>query len=157
MDTANNMKGPRDSAFISYCREDAGYLEELHTHLRPYERTGKIKFWDDTKMEPGERWRKALDDALQSAKVAVFLVSAELLASDFIAKKELPVLLGAAEHEEVVIISVILRPSAFRASPLSEFQTANDPSEEPLCNVSVGRRNEIWMKLAYQIKNILRL
>jgi internalin A len=146
----------RSGTFISYSRADAKYLDELHNHLAPYVRAGKINFWDDTKILPGSRWSDEISKALQSAKVAVFLVSAEFLASSFIARRELPPLLHAAEHEGAVILSVILRPCAFQISPLSAFQSINAPSE-PLCDMKVGRRNKVWLKLAEQIKNALEL
>ncbi|GHO96608.1 hypothetical protein KSF_066560 [Reticulibacter mediterranei] len=160
MDERNTGQEPsrfvRDKAFISYSRSDAKYLSELHAHLKFHTRNGMINFWDDTMIKPGERWSEKITHGLQSAKVAVFLVSAEFLASDFIATRELPPLLTAAAQEGVVILSVILSPSAFKYSPLAQFQTVNVPSN-PLSAMTKGQRQAVWVSVAESIKEALKL
>ena len=147
-------KSARTSVFISYSRTDKKYLKELHAHLAYYVRNEMISFWDDTMIKPGTQWREEIRKGLQSAKVAVLLVSAEFLASDFIANNELPPLLTAAAEEGVVILSVILRPSAFKHSALAQIQAVNVPSN-PLCAMTRGKRDEVWAKVAEYIKDAL--
>jgi hypothetical protein len=139
---------PRKGAFISYSRKDKRYLDELHAQLAHFVRARLITFWDDSMIEPGKRWFDEIQAAIQAAKVAVFLVSPEFLASEFIARKELPPLLAAASQEGTLILSIILRPCPFQLTALSDFQTVNLPSR-PLSDMKTrGERDKVWLKVA---------
>ncbi len=120
----------RTKLFISYSHADTEWLERLQVHLKPLEREGRLERWDDTRIAPGEKWHQAIRDAIASAKVAVLLVSADFLASDFIATDELPPLLTAAEQDGAVVLPLILSPSWFERMPrLAQFQSVNPPSK----------------------------
>lgn len=120
----------RQQVFISYAHADAKWLKRLQTHLKPLERAKQIDRWDDTRIKMTADWREEIRQALARAKVAVLLVSAAFLASDFIADDELPPLLKAAECDGVRILPIILSPCLFDDTPeLSRFQAANPPSK----------------------------
>ena len=133
--------------FISYSRKDRAWLERLQVHLKPLESHG-IAHWDDTRLEAGQVWREEIKQAITSAKVAILLVSADFLASDFVEKEELPPLLKKAEENGTKIVSVILSPCLFReTTSISRFMTLNDP-QEPLDKLNESERNEHWVRLA---------
>lgn len=94
----------RQSVFISYSHYDREYLERLLVHLKPLERAGLIDLWVDTRLRPGDSWKKEIEVALDRSTVAVLLVSADFLASDFISSNELPSLLRKAEQKGTRII-----------------------------------------------------
>jgi len=143
--------GERKKVFVSYSHRDRDWLERLQVHLRPLERRGPVELWDDTKIRPGDEWRKEISNALDSAKVAVLLISSDFLASDFIAENELPPLLAAAEKDGVLILPLILKPSLFEETEsLSKFQSVNPPSEA-LINLSPGKQEEYFVKLSKAI------
>lgn len=125
----------RRDVFLCYSHADRAWLKRLQVHRRPLVRDGKVKSWDDTMLKPGVDWRSAIEDALASAKVAVLFVSADFLASDFIANEELPKLLKAAEGDGAIIIPLIVSPSRFTSIPsLARFQAVN-PSESAASQV----------------------
>ena len=93
--TAEREKHP--NVFISYSHSDREYLDRLLVHLKPLEKDGRIDLWVDTRLRAGDRWKKEIEKALNRANVAVLLVSADFLASDFITDNELPPLLKNAE------------------------------------------------------------
>jgi len=110
--------------FISYSHRDSAFLDRLMVHLKPLQRQGVLDPWVDTRLLAGERWKREIEKALKSARVAVLLISADFLASDFIIENELPPLLHAAEEKGTLIIPVILKPCRFTRDPhLREFQS----------------------------------
>jgi hypothetical protein len=91
-------------------------------------------------------------DTLASTRVAVLLVSADFLASEFIVTNELPPLLTAAEHEGARIIPVVVKPSRFLREPeIAKFQALNDPTR-PLIKLPEVEREELYAKLAELIE-----
>ena len=121
-------------------------------HLRPVERAGAINLWSDTKLRAGDRWREEIQKAINEAKVAVLLVSADFLASEFIVTNELPPLLATAEEKGVRVIPVIVKPSRFlRDESLNRFQALNDP-KSPLIGMNEVEREEVYAKLAETIE-----
>jgi|SRR5579884_3843247 len=147
-------KPARTKVFICYSRADKKYLTELQAHLAYYVRNEMISSWDDTQIKAGTVWYEEIQKGLQAAKVAVLLVSPEFFASDFIANDELSPLLKAAAEEGVLILSVILRPSAFKHSDLARIQAVNDPSQ-PLSAMARVKRDAVWAKVAEYIKDAL--
>jgi hypothetical protein len=148
-------KQKRTKVFISYSRKDVDWLNRLRVHLKPLERAFKIDIWDDKKIDPGSKWKKEIEAALGTTKVAVLLISADFLASDFIATDELPKLLDAAEKEGAIILPVILSPSRFsKTESLAQFQAVNDPSV-PLIDMTKGQQEAVLVEVAEKIEAAL--
>ena len=148
-------KSVRNKVFISYSHKDKKWLEEFQVHLRPVEREGVFDYWDDTQIKSGQEWRKEIQKALDRTRVAVLLISPNFMASDFIAKYELPSILDAAEKEGLLVLSVILSRSRFERTPtLSKFQTVNNPSK-PLRARTPTERDEVWDDLTEMIERAL--
>src|SRR5262245_32663933 len=143
----------RNKVFISYSHRDGKWLKRLRTHLRELERRGLVELWDDTRIRPGSEWRKEIRDALDSARAAVLLVSADFIASDFIAENELPPLLSAAESDGVTILPLILSASLYEEiENLARFQSVNPPSK-PLIELNKGEQERYLVELS---KAVLR-
>lgn len=84
------------------------HLKRIQTYFPCIVRRGIIDYWDDTKLQPGTNTQQAIEQAITSASVATLLISAELLASDFIESNQLLPLLALARTNEVVILSTLL-------------------------------------------------
>jgi hypothetical protein len=139
--------------FISYSHADREYLDRILVHLRPLEREQLIDPWSDNKIRAGQDWRVEIREALKGARVAVLLVSADFLASEFIATNELPNVLAEAEKKHGTrIIPIILKPCRFeRDSTLSRFQALNSP-KLPVVRMTEAEREELYAKLAAEIE-----
>lgn len=144
----------RTGAFISYSHQDRADLEDLLKHLTYFERNGLIDLWVDTKIAPGQRWFDEIQQGLTTARAAIFLVSANFLASEFIQREELPALLKAAEQEHVTILVVVLDACDFASSPLAPYQAIHDP-KTPLNTLSASERAKVWTRVAGQVRKAL--
>ncbi len=141
--------------FISYSHKDTEYLERLMVHLKPLERQGIVDTWVDTKIVAGNKWKQEIEKALKKARVAILLVSADFLASDFIVDNELPPLLKKADEEGTTILPMVLMPCRFaRDQNLREFQAINAP-DEPVGLMSENEREVIYDAVAHRIERLL--
>lgn len=147
-------KTERTRVFISYSHQDQDWLRRLRTHLVPLEREKKIDIWDDTEIKAGSAWKEEIEQSLKAAKVAILLVSADFLASDFIHTNELPELLKAAKQEGAFILPIVVKPCRFSSTlGLSEFQAVNSPSK-PLDRLSSSEQEEVFVDVANRVEEI---
>lgn len=110
-----------------------------------------IEPWDDSRIRPGADWRQEIRTAVEKANVAVLLISADFLASEFIRENELPPLLKAAQKEGAVIIPLIVSPSLFMRNPeLARFHAINSPSA-PLVSATRGEQESAFVAIAEAI------
>jgi hypothetical protein len=143
------------SVFVSYSHRDRDWLDRLRVHLKPLERNGSIGVWDDTRLAAGQAWHDEIRQALAAAAVAVLLVSADFLASDFIADEELPPLLAAAERRGVPILPLYLSPCRIAAVPaLARLQSVN-PLDRPLIALSRPEQEAVFVRLAEAVEAAL--
>ncbi len=147
------MSQQRENVFISYCREDGKWLEMFRRMLDPMIRKEKLKIWDDTKIMPGTKWLEEIEKAVASSKVALLLVSAHLLASDFIIDTELP-LLSKAQEDGLTILWVAVSRCMFQYTDLKDYQALNDPAK-PLDAFGAGRLNDEVFRMCKLIKKVM--
>src|SRR3954452_3929062 len=144
----------RTKVFISYSHADKAWLDRLRRHLKPLVREGNLDCWDDTHIRPGDDWKQEILTALDTAQVAVLLISAYFFASDFIDETELPPLLDAAKGKGVRILPVILNASRFARNPdLARFQAVNPP-DRPLAKMPTAEQERVLDRLAHTIESI---
>jgi len=145
----------RQEVFISYSHRDKKWLDRLMVHLKPLERAGLVAIWADTRIGPGRRWRVEIKQAIESANVAILLVSADFLASDFIMNNELPPLLQAADNRGVTISPLLLSPCLFEETEtLAQFQAVNKLTH-PLIQMAEGEQEALFHNLSKQILEVI--
>ena len=144
----------RSMGMVSYSHKDEVWLKDMLTFFKPLLREGTIYLWSDLIIKPGQLWEREIEQALSQAKFAIFFVSPDFLASDFIHYKELPLLLEGARERGLRILPVLLKPCLYEDCPLKSFQSVND-LKKPLIDASETEKNLIWNKLAQAIKDSL--
>ncbi|MEM9822803.1 MAG: toll/interleukin-1 receptor domain-containing protein, partial [Bacteroidota bacterium] len=143
----------RDQIFVSYSPKDKQYVAEIKKHFKPFEQ--QLKFWDHDQILPGQNWKEEIQSAIDQTKVIILLLSADFLASDFIASNELPALLQAAEKDGAVVLYVILKPCLFEVvDELQQYQSMN-PANIPLLKMDAIEKEELYVNLVRQAKRIL--
>jgi hypothetical protein len=146
----------RTSIFVSYSHRDETWLDRLRVHLAPLERELGAELWSDSRIRAGQSWNQELVEALNRSSIAILLVSADFLASAFIASEELPRLLLAAEQRGMTILPVIVGYSRFPRTPsLARFQAINDPAE-PLISLTSSEQERILDKLSSRVEELLQ-
>lgn len=142
------------TVFLSYSHSDSRWRDRLEVHLKPLIRQGFIDLWDDRRIHAGEEWRQEIDIALHSAKVAILLISADFLASEFIVNNELPSLLAAERDRGLKILPLIVGPSRYRESPLGVFQAVN-ALEKPLSRLQKAEAETFLVALSKEVERQL--
>jgi hypothetical protein len=109
------IRRPRPTVFVSYSHRDEEEKQELLTHLGVLRRAGLIELvWSDDRIDPGVNWRREIIDAINRARIAILLISAHFLDSDFIHETEIPLLLERRNRDDFIIIPVIAKACVWR-------------------------------------------
>jgi hypothetical protein len=103
----------KPSVFISYSHKDEEWKDKLVTHLGVLQEQGLLEIWEDRQIEGGDDWLPEIEKAIESAHVAILMISANLLTSKFILGKEVPDLLKRREKDNLRIIPLIVKPCAW--------------------------------------------
>jgi tetratricopeptide (TPR) repeat protein len=96
--------------FICYSHKDKSWKERLVTQLGVLD----VDVWDDRRIAAGADWLPEIEQAIGRASVAILLISADSLTSDFIRHEEVPRLLERRRGEGLRVIPLIVRPCAWQ-------------------------------------------
>jgi hypothetical protein len=143
--------------FISYSHEDdEKWLNLLKKHLKVLKKGGvSIDYWDDTKIKIGDNWKEEIEKAINTAKVAILLISTNFLASDFVREEEIPKFLQNAKDKGCTIMSLIISPCRFNETKeISCFQAVNT-SKKTLEDCNNADCERIFLKLMNGIESKL--
>ncbi|MCP5047132.1 MAG: toll/interleukin-1 receptor domain-containing protein, partial [bacterium] len=100
--------------FISYSHQDETWKNRLVTQLKVLEMEAHCEVWHDREIRAGDDWLPGIETALAEADVAVLLVTADFLTSQFITEEEIPTLLKRREEDRLRVIPVIVKPSPWK-------------------------------------------
>lgn len=142
--------------FISYSHQDAEWLDRLEVHLKGLSKYyNEIDAWDDRRIRSSQEWHKVIEKALLASNIAILLVSADFIASDYIQNNELQPLLDKAKENDVKIIPVFVGPTAFlHESGIDKYQGPNKP-EKTLSECTKPETERYLANLMNDIKTFL--
>lgn len=137
---------------ISYSHKDDKWRNELRTRLEQLQQQKRIRLWDDRAIEAGDEWRQVIEEMLGSADVAILLVSADFLRSEFVQQSELPLLVRRRGEGKLKLLWLPVRPCAFKRQPeLEQHQGLLDPGEKTLSEMDKPKRERRLDEIIDQI------
>ncbi|MCP4108009.1 MAG: toll/interleukin-1 receptor domain-containing protein [Desulfobacteraceae bacterium] len=131
--------------FISYSHQDEKWKDRLMKQLKVLEMEGYYGLWEDRQIEVGDDWLPEIENALNEACMAVMMISADFLISNFIRTKEIPRILERRKEEGLRVFPIIVKPCPWtKVQWLSSIQV-RPKDGKPLAS---GSEYEIEAELA---------
>jgi hypothetical protein len=149
------MVSERDQVFLCYSRKDDHWRQRIQTTLAPLLRNGTVKAWDDTHIIPGDPWLERIEEALRRTRVALVLASADALASDFIANKELPAFEETASKGDLTLLWALVHDCLWKATPLERYQAVLD-TRQPLAAMSPSNQDTAIAQICWKVEQAFR-
>jgi len=143
----------RPEVFVSYSRIDEIWADRLVRHLRVLEKGLMLRVWADRQISAGREWFEEIQSAIDTASIAVLLVSADFLGSDFILGEEVPRLLERRVDEGMAVIPILVRDCAWEEITWLSALQIRPRSGQPLAN----RGSRIDTELKLVVREILGL
>jgi len=106
----------RPVVFLSYSHRDEQEKEELVAQLKVLHHDG-IELWVDDDIHGGADWEQAISEHIERANVAVLLISASFLTSEFICSSEVPKLLQRRDSGALTIFPIVGKDCAWQSVP----------------------------------------
>src|SRR5579872_1102150 len=144
------------SVFISYSHQDEVWKDRLVTHLCVLEHQGLLQTWNDRNIGAGDEWLEEILKGMDSAQVAVLLVSAHSLTSPFILHTEVPRLLERRGREGMVVFPVLCRDALWQEIPWLAKLEARPKDGKALASFRGNARDAELAKIAKEILDKVR-
>jgi len=141
--------------FLSYSHEDEAWMERLRSQLTVLERQGRLETWDDRGIGGGADWREEIRSALERARVAVLLVSANSLTSRFILDVEVERLLERRAQAGVHVLPVIVKACTWKQVPWLAAMQVRPRGGKPLATFRSDQRDSELVKIAEEVLELL--
>ena len=145
----------KPSIFISYSHKDEKWKDRLVTQLAVLEMEGKFDIWTDREIGAGEEWYQKIEDAMQNASVAILLVSANSLTSDFILNKEMVRLLERRDKKGLRIIPVIVGDCAWQSVKWLARMQVRPRNGRPLRDMGAAQRDRELKEIVLEVAQII--
>ena len=142
--------------FISYSHKDEAWKERLVTQLSVLKNQITLEIWDDRKIQGGDEWLAEIENALQSANMAILLISPTFLTSKFIMENEVPLLLERRRQQGVRIFPVIVKPCAWQQNDWLNKIQARPKDGKPLAGMRKDKAESALAALAEELAGLLK-
>src|SRR5207248_2867343 len=125
--------------------------DRLLVMLKPLIREGEVEIWADYQIGPGRRWSNEIESSLRRSEIALLLVSADFLASDYIMEVELPRLV----ERRVRLVCVPVGDCPWRDVEAIASVQWSLPPERPLRAMRRAQRESALVRVYEAIKELV--
>lgn len=108
--------------FISYCRQDQSFHDELVKRLTVLERQGLLAPWHDQCIVAGDDWKQRIEEETERADIVLLLVSPDFLHSSYCFDVEMKRALERHQASAARVIPIIARYCNWQDTPLGALQ-----------------------------------
>jgi hypothetical protein len=140
---------------VSYSHKDERWKDRLVAHLGVLQHQGLLNLWDDRRIRAGADWEQEIQAAMDAASVAVVLVSANSLTSQFILRTEVSHLLQRRDREVVRIFPIIAKPCDWRAVDWLCRMQCQPKDGVPLSSLRAPQADEKLSEIAREIRSMV--
>lgn len=145
----------KPTVFISYSHLDEEWKDRLVRHLAVSQKQGHLELWHDRMIGAGADWERQIQAAMDAASVAILLVSANSLTSDFILREEVSRLLKRRAGEGLRIFPVVIKPCDWGAVDWLRRMNLRPKDGKPLSGGNEHEIDQALTEIAREIRTLL--
>lgn len=146
----------KPTIFISYSHKDERWKDRLLVHLGVLEKEGRIEVWSDNMITAGGDWFTSIKNAIGNSELAVLLITAHFLTSDFILREEVPRLLEARRKRGMQVFPVLVKSCLWEEVPWLASLQMRPLGGKPLAKFLGNRLDEQLALITREVLSKLR-
>jgi hypothetical protein len=139
--------------FIYYSNEDKKHFEMLQAILRPLISEGKLADVAPHLL-PCEEWDVRTRTELYSADIVIFLLSADMLATDSIWEQEMTAVFERARRGKASVVPIIVHPCVWEHTPFASFAILPSKGKPIYAHPAPDLA---WEEIAQRIKEVVNI
>lgn len=153
--TNQDNQTTRPTVFISYSHQDEKEKNELLIQLGVLASADLIDLWSDDRIGAGADWEAEISQVIMNARVAILLISANFLTSNFIFRKEVPELLKRRDREGLTVFPVIAKACHWQAVDWLAKMNVRPKNGQPVWSDGGSHADEDLAAIAKEVASIV--
>ncbi len=142
--------------FIGYDGKDEKEKDQLLSHLNLLHKAGLVDVWSEDRIGPGSDWQAEINRAITQARVAILLISANFLSSDFILSKIVPQLLKQRQQGKLIVFPVIAKPCAWSVFEWLTKMSVRPRTHKPVWSDAGSHADKELAAIAEEVADIVK-
>jgi hypothetical protein len=153
--TINISKYQSKKIFISYAHEDRNFVDQLIPFLNIV-KIHNIDFWFDQKLRPGDDWSAEIQNAIETARMTICLVSNSYLGSEFVQTREFPAI-QTRQKEGMILFPIIIKECLWKVIPWFKNVQVFQEGETPIEELNDKEKEKAFMEIVQHVLNIFEV